>query len=35
MANQESLLERLAQDNNMSVEEMHKQFEKKIGGWFK
>lgn len=30
MANQESLLERLAQDNNMSVEEMHKQLEKRL-----
>lgn len=29
MANQESLLERLAQDNNMSVEKMHKQLDPK------
>lgn len=30
MANQESLLERLARDNNMSVEEMYKQLEKRL-----
>lgn len=30
MANQESLLERLARDNNMTVEEMYEQLEQRL-----